>query len=154
MTNTGKSGTGGIHWILTAVKITKKGAKAIIWEPYDHERCCKHIRNSLKKACNDVSLHLTGQQKSTDGWSCGYIAVWWAVLINMQLQGNGRDDPWEEPDRPHLRWNELVWMLLKLRDQKQNALEIAMDQYLRRGLNDTEFQFVPEAIEYLQSFAV
>ena len=113
ITNTGKATGGGDHWILTSVFFSDK-PQIRLWEPLKSAfNGTKRAVRSFRKITDDVVLHITKCQK--DGWSCGYITVWWA-MYNQALNSDGAHSM-DEPDcPPHEGWSSIVWLLLEARD--------------------------------------
>lgn len=147
---------GGIHWVLTSVKYSDL-PEAIMWDPLKDSKISKPVLLALQEVCgnDNVKKYYTGQQKKSDGWSCGYISVWWKLL--MVHHGNNHTDgrPIDAvPEKPPVGWDELVWLMLELRDStSKNTKASAMNQglypFYNAAMNDHTFDFVERTRDYL-----
>ena len=122
VTNCGGSGSSGTHWVLTATKFDMP-PQAIVWEPLSTTDASGHVVDALRTVCDEVPYHIMGHQ--TDGWSCGYIVVWWILHQHSLLV---QDGAFKHPPKPPVGWNETVWLMLEARDaQKGNDRSTPFD---------------------------
>jgi hypothetical protein len=117
--------------------------------------CSAEVLASLKKVCGkeNVKTYYTNQQ--SDGWSCGYICTWWKLL--MVHHGKNFDDrrPIDAvPDQPPVGWDQLVWLMLELRDlgiadSRSSALNAGLYPYYIEAMNEHTIDFVEKTSDYL-----
>ena len=89
-----------------------------------------------------------GHQK--DGWSCGYIVVWWNLHQRSHLVQDGAF--MEHPPKPPVGWNETVWLMLEARDaQKGNDRSTPFDLGLEPLLQQAWAGVVDNFIGSVQS---
>ena len=112
----------GEHWNLALWRLHRGRLQFTEWEPYDHGRYSKHIRESVESAFPEgaVTYHTfnVGVQKRGDGWSCGYICTWWQLVVLKLLRDQCAPRSWDNPTPPPPCWTPLVWCTLRVRDQQ------------------------------------
>jgi hypothetical protein len=116
--NTDESRGRGIHWVFYVAGIVDFKAYVYIWDSFKSTVLCNHI---LVKINRDLSGNL-GEAKAfpvglqTDGWSCGYFAVYWAIVLRKFINTGGQplDLRGHLPELPP-KWRETVWLLCEMR---------------------------------------
>jgi hypothetical protein len=149
----------GNHWVLVSVKFVVP-PEAILWEPMSNTSCSDPVIKALKGVCGpgNVKVLITGQE--TDGWSCGYISIWWNLLMFFHGELYPDKRPITAiPEAPPEGWSELVWLLLELRDKSKkstriNAVHTGLSPYLLQAMNDHTFDFVAESTKHLLALSL
>lgn len=136
VTNCEPQGLSGNHWVLTATRFSSN-PQAAVWEPLSSKGLSKPVINALKEVCGEhgVQTFVMGQQH--DGWSCGYIATWWALHSHPMTCQSAL--PMEEPPEIPDCWHEVVWLLLQIRDAQsdnQGAMDLEVACHLQLSWDD------------------
>ena len=118
--NTDRAGGAGCHWNLAMWCVRSGRLRFVLWEPYDTGRYSDHIEKAVKASCERVwfKRHLVGEQKRGDGWSCGYICVWWQIVVQKLIADNNPPIYVENPAPVPVLWPGLVWTALRLFEKK------------------------------------
>ena len=94
----------GEHWNLALWRLHRGRLQFTQWEPYDHGRYSKHIKESVVSAFPEgaVTYHTfnVGVQKRGDGWSCGYICTWWQLVVLKLLRDQCAPRSWDNTPLP------------------------------------------------------
>ena len=108
--NTAPGSSSGVHWNLAMWRLHRNRVQVTLWEPYSHNKYSGHIKEQLmaKFPTANVNSFTTGVQKRGDGWRCGYICVWWQILVMQLMAEDCAPRTWEAPTPPPQRWVALV----------------------------------------------
>ena len=74
--NNQKRGRGGSHWLMWTYS-PEKGLT--MYDPYGHDTHSNHIAEEAIARGHIAKVIPIGQQNNTDGWSCGYIVMYWII---------------------------------------------------------------------------
>ena len=148
VTNCGAARTGGIHWVLSSTYFGDQPLAAI-WEPLSSDNLSKDVVGAFQEVCGPDGVTPYIMEHQTDGWSCGYISVWWALYQHSITKTGGQ--PMESPPRPPVGWDRIVWLMLEARQAGIGALDLAVYPFLTRVWNDHTFeeQFVQQVQDHI-----
>jgi hypothetical protein len=116
--NTAPRTSGGRHWNLAMWRLHRSRVQITLWEPYSHNKYSAHIKKILENEfpTSTVNSFAAGVQAQGDGWSCGYICVWWQILVMKLIQEGSAPRAWAAPTAPPQRWVSLIWKVLRERN--------------------------------------
>ena len=120
------------HWNLTMWRLHRKRVQVTLWEPYNHNKYSAHIKAELAETFPTASItsFTPGAQKRGDGWRCGYICVWWQILVMKLIAEGSAPRVWKTPTDPPQLWVSLVWTVLR---ERMFLLESDKDEDLAIG---------------------
>ena len=147
VTNCGASGGKGTHWVLTST-YQSANPEAIIWEPLDSPVYAADAKNALEGVCGPekVASHIMAQQH--DGWSCGYIAAWWALHQHLMHADAAVMDT---PPEPPTGWLEIVWLICLAQKKGLKASGLGLRPIMDRAWDGINVDFVPAIMDHLEA---
>ena len=112
--NTDTSLERGCHWILALWRWHRQRISITLWEPYGHTKYSGRVLEAIKAAiaASQPRLIPVGQQK--DGWQCGYICVWWQMLVQKLIREGSAPAGWSQPPSVPGLWVNLCWSVLRV----------------------------------------
>lgn len=156
ITNCGSSVSSGIHWVLTSVKFSQP-PEAILWEPLSNQQLSRSVVKALIGVCGKANVTIYNTKQQSDGWSCGYLSMWWKLQMFFHGQNFEDNRPFDAtPDLPPVGWVHLIWLLLEARDAQNkctraSAMNIAIAPILIEAMNDHNYDFVGSAMDCILS---
>jgi hypothetical protein len=131
----------GAHWEVVVVDFPQR--KCQVWEPLNFSASSSSVRQLRDLfGANSVDVVLTGFQK--DGWSCGYVSVWLAMLAHQNIQSGAKT--LGEVLRPvpmQKGWCALVAALIALVDSSglrdERLISFLANLGVRRCVQDARF---------------
>ena len=118
LVNCGASWTSGSHWVLALMCRDGDQNSVVLWDSLGHTKYSEVIKKELEQKVSGISVSLFATNVQHDGWRCGYIAVfWWLILQDMVqnplMPGN---IPLLPPPPPN--WEVLMHKLLEYRSSR------------------------------------
>ena len=103
-------------------RLYRNRVQITLWEPYSHNKYSAHIKKLLEEEfpTSTVNSFTPGVQEKGDGWRCGYICVWWQILVMKLIEEGSAPRAWSQPTAPPQRWVSLIW---KVRRERNLLLE-------------------------------
>jgi hypothetical protein len=145
--NCGASSGKGTHWILTSC-FQSAQPKVTMWEPLGSPVYAADAKTAFVDVCglDKVESHIVDEQK--DGYSCGYIAVWWAIHQHLlHVDGARMDRPPETP----AGWNQIVWTLCRAQKKGLSAKKLGLRPIMDRAWDGLNTEFVPAVLEHMEN---
>jgi transposase InsO family protein len=123
----------GVHWLLAVAKLEPDVPKVHIRDPLHNLHVSVHVEEALTElrqtiAPADVaSFKIEAMKVQKDGWRCGYHSTWWQLEMELAT-AQGFDLHGWHPEAPPKFWDEVVWLLLQIRDiQEKLRIGSALD---------------------------
>ena len=151
VTNCGRAGTKGFHWVLSSTFFGERPL-ARLWEPLSSDDLSFDVFDAFRKVCGPVGVNQYIMKQQSDGYSCGYITVWWALYQHSIIKSGGQ--PMESPPPPPAGWEKIVWIMLEAGQAGIGALDVHVYPFLTRLWNDYTYdggQFVREVQHHITS---
>lgn len=115
--NTDGASGRGVHWILALWRWHRGKLEVTLWEPYNHTKYSQRVATTIAEAFPGVAVPVlipVGEQDSGDGWRCGYICVWWQILVQKLVSEDCAPSNWSRPLETPRLWVNLVWSVLRI----------------------------------------
>ena len=106
-----------------------------MWEPYNHDKYSCHIRPAIQAAFPNATIrtpHKVGEQLQGDGWSCGYICLWWQIAVEKLIESGDPPVCWEKPTEVPALWKSLIWSALRVYENRRDifsSLWVALKEH-------------------------
>ena len=123
--NTDDSSGSGIHWVFYVAGIVDFKLYVYLWDSYESTILCNHILVKIKR---DLQANVgvarafpVGLQN--DGWSCGYFAVYWAIVLRKFIRTGGHPVDLQDnlPELPP-NWRDIIWLICETRLAQKDSL--------------------------------